>query len=418
MTHHSTMSLATAVCKETHARFFIMAANRSARGGAIKLCLQFAKTRSTRIPIRFCGRTIVALGLLLTSGQLQGQRMLQFSEGASRDVQTNAPVGLPQTAEEIDGAVARIETRLNFVRLKVSAPKITETAAVISLAASPDELMEREQLLQRWVIALEQHGRHLRSLKEIRRLNQERSTERESWRGFVQPPTVLMAEQLTDAVSARRLELRTAQMLLSILEGEIARYATRLNESHKQLRLAQDQAEQRGVQDLRRQWLIQLAQFRDQADEASVETAEIGRLVNWEALDAQRKHIEFLERKLAVARAQARITRSDLDGVVAQISEKRTALQKELHEAIVADKESQASRDKFVDRGRAARNETATEPDAAVEVENAKLETSGQKIELLCGFLRLADYAQTTLGYRTTQPETVAGETAALQPTP
>ena len=57
----------------------------------------------------------------------------------------------------------------------------------------------------------------------------------------------------------------------------------------KQLRLAKDQAEQGGVQDLRRQWSIQLAQLRNQTDEASVETAQIG----------HRKHIEFLERKLA-----------------------------------------------------------------------------------------------------------------------
>jgi len=73
------------------------------------------------------------------------------------------------------------------------------------------------------VIALDQQGRHLRGLKEIRRLNRERSAEAETWRGFARPPTAMMAEQLTDEVSARRLELRTAQMLLSILEGEISR---------------------------------------------------------------------------------------------------------------------------------------------------------------------------------------------------
>jgi len=197
--------------------------------------------------------------------------MAQFSAGALRDGQTvNAPASLPKTAEEIDGAIARVETRLNAIRLKVAAPKTTETAAVAGLAATPDELAERGQLLQQWVIALNQHGRHLRSLKEIRRLNQERAAEQEAWRGFAQAPTVVMAEQLTDTVSARRLELRTAQMVLSILEGEISRYAARLNESDKQLRLAKDQAERGTVQDSHREWLVQLAQLRKEADEASV----------------------------------------------------------------------------------------------------------------------------------------------------
>jgi len=183
-------------------------------------------------------------------------------------------------------------------------------------------------------------------------------------------------------------------MLLSILEDESSRFSARLKESHKQLRLAKDLAEQGGVQDWRRQWLLQLAQLRNQADQASVETAEIGRLVTWEALDGQREHVEFLERKLAVARAQSRITKVDLDGVLAQINEKRMALQKELNEAISADQELHASRDAAVARVRVAQDATAAELGAAAEVEQARVETSGQKVESLRGFLRLADYAQ------------------------
>jgi len=235
---------------------------------------------SVGIFIRSRWQIIVALGLSLISCQLHGQRILQISEGTSRDTQTaSALASLPKTTEEIDGAIVRAEILLSDVRLKITAPKTTETAALSALAATSDELSEREQLLQQWEIALSRYAGHLHRLKEIRRLNQERAAEQESWRGFVQQPTVLMAEQLTDEVSARRLELRTAQMLLSILESEISRYAARLSESYKQLRLAKDQAEQGGVQDSRRQWLNQLAKLRKEADEASVETVEIGRLV-------------------------------------------------------------------------------------------------------------------------------------------
>jgi hypothetical protein len=219
----------------------------------------------------------VTLGLL-TSGQLHSQPLGQLSGVSSRETQgADASKGLPNSAEEIAGALARVEARLNEVRHRIAAPKPTETAAVAAVAATPDELAERDQSLQQWAIALDQQGRYLRSLAEIRKLNGERDAEQEAWRGFVQTPTAAVTEQLADAVSAGRIEVRTARMLLSILEGEISRHSARLADSHKQLRLAKDSEDRLVAQDSRRQWLIQLAQLRTQADEASVESAEIGR---------------------------------------------------------------------------------------------------------------------------------------------
>src|SRR5262249_21743029 len=143
----------------------------------------------------------------------------------------------------------------------------------------------------------------------------------------------VMTEQLSDEVSARRLELRVTQMALSILEGEISRAAASLKETRKELRLAEDTVEA-GVRSQQHQWLLQMARLKNDADEASVEAAETGRLVNWEALEGQRARVEFLERKLAAARAQAWLTKADVDGVIHQIKDKRAAVQRELNEAI------------------------------------------------------------------------------------
>jgi hypothetical protein len=220
--------------------------------GVNKIDVTFAKVRPAKIPIHCHGLAFAAILLLSIPRQLPGQYLTQFTASATRDVPTaNAPASLPKTTEEIDSAITRVETRLSEVRLKVSPRKTTEIAEAQALGATPEELVEREQLLQQWVIALDQYGRYLQSLKEIRRLNQERMLEQETWRGFDQRPTILVVEQLTDTVAAQRLEMRTGQMFLSILEGEIARSATRLTQSHKQLRLAQDQAEQGIVQNLR-----------------------------------------------------------------------------------------------------------------------------------------------------------------------
>ena len=65
---------------------------------------------------------------------------------------------------------------------------------------------------------------------------------------------------------------------------------------------------------------------------------------------------------------------------------------KELNEAIAADKDLRVYAT-CCGRVRATPNETA-ELRAAAEAEQARAETSGQKVELLHGFLQLTDYAQ------------------------
>src|SRR5437867_1451228 len=123
--NQSTASPASTSCMGTQARFIVKGVD-TATGGASKPCAEFAKACSTKTLIRSRRRTIVTLGLLFISGQLHGQRATQLSEGASRDAQTLDPhAALPKTAEEIDGAIARIEAHLNDVRLKISVPKTT-----------------------------------------------------------------------------------------------------------------------------------------------------------------------------------------------------------------------------------------------------------------------------------------------------
>lgn len=295
-----------------------------------------------------------------------------------------ATVKLPKTPEAIDSAILQIEKRLGEA-LPNSSVSLPAGTMLSEFAPTAEEQLERDQLHQQWTLALEQHARYLRSLQDVRRLDAERSSEREQWHGFAQTPTIATTEQLTDAVSAGRLELRTAEMLLSILDGEIARCVAQLDESRRQRRLAEDDAQQ--AHDSRRQWLLQLARLRTEAHEASVESAQDGRLVTCEAMDGKRTHLQFLENKLAAARAQARMTKADLDRVLAQINEKRLALHRDLNDALAADRNLRASRDA------AASASPATTFD--IQIGNARAETSARRIESLRGFLRLADYART-----------------------
>ena len=334
-----------------------------------------------------------AVLLFVVSGQLHAGRIPGLSEGAAENQDPKAR--LPKTEEEIDRAVGQVEARLKEARAKASPGQSTNTVLAEPLAATTEELAERNQLLQQWVIALDQHARYLRNLREIRRNNREHAGEQEAWRGFAEAPSAALAERLRDEISAQRLEYRTGQMLLSILEGEIARWAARLEQSQKQLRLALDQALVAGDRASRRPWLIQLAQLRNQANEASVETAEVGRLTTWQALDGQSNYIQFLERKLGSSRTLTRLTRAELDRVLAQIKEKRIALHQELNEAIAADRELRATHDAAVPGAtRNAEHEGVAVVPNDADVLKARLDTSRRKVEALHGFFQLTDYAQ------------------------
>ena len=304
---------------------------------------------------------------------------------------TNAPAQLPKTPEEIDRALMQIETRLTKVR---------DQAAAAAPEATAEELTERQRLFQQWVLALDSQSRGLRRLKEVRRLNQDRAAESQAWRGFTETPPYPLAlvEGLRDALATQRLEAQTDEMVLSIADSSVERGAASLEESRKQLRLARDQAEATGVPDERRVWLLRLAESRVQSNEAMVESAETGRLITLETLSGLRQYLEFLERKLAAAQAQARFTKTDLDGVMAQLNDKREVLRSELSDAIASDAELRRALAAAREDLRLAQREPAGTPAgrlldlrAALEAAQARAETSELKVELLRSSLDLAD---------------------------
>lgn len=307
---------------------------------------------------------------------------------------TSAPAQLPATVEEIDRALGQIETRFMEMRARATAAAPEATA---------DERIERQRLFQQWEVALDSQSRSLRRLKPVRRLNEDRAAEAQAWRGFTEPPPYPLAlvEGLRDAIASQRLEAQTGQMMLAISESGVERGAAQLEESRKRVRLARDQVEVAGAPNPRLAWLLRLAEARAQSHEAMVEASEKGRLVALETLRGLRQHLEFLERKLAVAQAQTRFIQKDLDGVIAQINGKREALRREIGDAIVHDVEVRRALGAARENLRLAQPESPATPAerlrelrAAVEAEQARAETSELKVDLLRTFLVLADKNQ------------------------
>jgi hypothetical protein len=208
----------------------------------------------------------------------------------------SAAARLPQTTEEIDRALSRIEKQRSEVRER-------GTAAIPE--ATPEQEIERQHLFQQWLSALDSHARSLQRLKEIRALNQDRAAEAEAWRGFAEKPpySLMLVEELRDAIAEQGLEAQTARMLLSISENGVARAAILLEDGRKQVRLAHDRVESAGAPIQRQRWLLQLAEIRVQSNQATIEAAELERQVTLENLTGLQKYLEFLERNSPLPRA-------------------------------------------------------------------------------------------------------------------
>ncbi len=356
--------------------------------------------------VNFLRRTglICTLFLLIGWENLHGQGIPPVPGSTSHNAQTpGIAAQLPSTSGEIDTAIARIETRLDGVRTRLSAQTaITSEAA--SLTATSDERTEQRRLLQQLLSVLDSEVRNLRRLKEIREINRIQTVEQNGWQGFSEQPPYpfVFVEQLRDTIAGQELEAQSFEMMRSIVETELAGSATRLNESVRLLRQAKDQLELLGAQNQRQQWLVVLAQLRNETNEAAVEAAEMRRQVALESLNGRRKYIEFLKHKLSIAESKMRFSKQDIDLVQSQINLRRESFQKELNEALAADVELRKSLDTLRENlrngtappGPDANVLTLTELQGAVEAAQMRAETSDTKIEILRTFVSLADYIQ------------------------
>ena len=157
-----------------------------------------------------------------------------------------AQASLPATDEEIDRAVARIESRLAGLRQESAAAaeaKDDEKAGL--LAAPPEELRKRQRLLSELLLTLDKYVQSLRELKEVRKTYSERSAEIRSWQGFDGKPPfpISFLEGLRESVLEQRLDLEMLELRLTVARGNLRKFTKNLRESQKELRLSNERLE-------------------------------------------------------------------------------------------------------------------------------------------------------------------------------
>jgi len=320
---------------------------------------------------------------------------------------------LPSTDEEIDKAVARIESRLADLRQQsTAAAEARDDEKAGLLTVPPEELRKRQRLLSKLVYTLEKYSQSLKELKEVRRTGSERSAEIRSWQGFTIKPPFPMSflDGLYEAVIAQQLDLETLELRLTVARGDLQRFTKDLKESQKQVRLAGERLEKSigTAAEGRQRWLHNLTLLENDLNEAGAATSETQRLVLEKATADRKEYIRFLEQKLTAAVKVSPLSKGDLEQIHQELDNQRRTLESEI--ILILKKEDeikstlQKSRDAWASA--LAKIKPGVEPSpkelaeivqlqSAVETDQALVEGITGKAEVLRGLLQLVDVART-----------------------
>ncbi|HMK42680.1 MAG TPA: mechanosensitive ion channel domain-containing protein [Dissulfurispiraceae bacterium] len=319
---------------------------------------------------------------------------------------------LPGKDEEIDASISKLEKRLSDVRTQTASLLDESSQRTGLFVAPPEDLRKRQRLLSELAASLDKHSQALRDLKEIRRINKERTVEIRNWQGFQEKPpySISFLDDLRDAATNQRLDVQSLTLKLTAATGELGQYVKALQESKKALRLAQEQFERSAgsAKETQRRWQRDLLSLENEVNEASVSSLETRRLVYEESLGDKKEYIQFLDQKLRMAEEVSPLTRQDVDQKLHDLEAQRKQVTAELSLALRreddAKKRLNAARDKVVPISSQAVPEMQRDSGKGLDVMRtqaelallqAQAETASDRVEVLKGILQLIDISET-----------------------
>jgi len=310
-------------------------------------------------------------------------------------------VTLPGSEEEIDKEIVRLQARLRETRSQTSSSPGEETAREGNGlgAALPEEVAEWQQLTFETIYLLENHLNSLQDLKEIRKANRERATERNEWKGFAEKPPypVSFLEGLYATIRDKQFEKQMAEVKREITEGGLRESLRNLEKAGKDLRDAEERivSGREGEPKVRAMWLRDLAKRRYELAEVGALSLETQRLVQDEDLDGKRDYLPFLERQYRLAESVSPLSRADLEQKLQELEISAKSLNDRLTRALAEEEEARQALEK--DRDALHRAQESVPPGrepakgqrktldhlkSVLEAEKALLDTTRLKVDI------------------------------------
>lgn len=251
----------------------------------------------------------------------------------------NPESGVLISEQNIKDKIGHLQGLLSSARQSLQSEKATiESDTPEQLGISTGEIQQKELLLIKKVFVYEQHIEAYQTLLETHRASKGLTAESENWKGFnTSPPyPISLVDELRDAIDSKKLEIKKDKAKLLIVENDLKEARKSLRESEQHLRQINEDLENvSAVTDrVRLNWLRDFYQLENEAASAETIAVETKRQVMNEVLDYHHKNLNFLERKLKVAAANAPFTKEELDKKNKAIAERRKVIENDLRQAI------------------------------------------------------------------------------------
>jgi len=354
---------------------------------------------------------IVLLSLFFSLPETVAAQNPILPETKPSSVPAPQTLALPADDAATDKAIEQLEERLRKIRSfeGVSAEGSLEKNAL--QIASPDEFRKRRHMVSELIVAIDAHAEALRDIKNIRKVNRQRSAEIRSWEGFAEKPPypVAFLDNLRDAITEQKTDIQTLQIRLSIITGELNKYIRALNDSRPKMRLQEEAFEKSvgTIKEGRQRWLRDMARLQNELNETAVASFETRRLVAEEALVAKKEYLQFLEQKLLAAEQVSPLSASDVGQKLQALDSQRKQIAGELVRVVKKEEEAkkslQQTREKLevlqsrVGSGEVSlvRQKELKQLQALVELQTVLADGSREQVEVMKGRVQLIDYAET-----------------------
>jgi small-conductance mechanosensitive channel len=259
---------------------------------------------------------------------------------APEDVNTTKKVsGVPQTEQDIKNKIESLEELLGNARRRIQSEKVKiESATPEQLGVLNSEIQRKELLLIKMVFAYEQHIETYYTLLETHRASKNLTVAIDNWKGFdTSPPySISLVDELLDAIGTKKLEIKKDEVKRSIAEDNLKEARSIFKASEQVLRQIKEKLEETAATTDRDRmnWLRDLYQLENEVASAQIIADETQRQVTNEVLAYRHKSLNFMERKLKVAAANAPFTKEELDKKNKTIEARIKTVKDELRQAI------------------------------------------------------------------------------------
>jgi potassium-dependent mechanosensitive channel len=242
-------------------------------------------------------------------------------------------------AQALPGTVPDLEKQLAEARASL---RTAETLGDNALTNAPagvsfQDIAMRRALLQRLVRLLEQRLSNIVELETTKNRRADLTRQAKAWTRFSESPpySIVLTDRLREGIQAEQLKIRGGEAAVGTIDQLNTENRVTWSQAEERIRDLDERLEGGGdpAAAARLSWQRELERFRSQVAAATIGVLASERQLREETLAESRVRLDWLQRQIVIADADATFTQADLDTVTGRIQSECHQLERELAQA-------------------------------------------------------------------------------------